>query len=174
MRSKLLMSAILSILLFSCETGQEKQSKTKKEEAAPQWIEMDVNDGGYALKLFVPTVDIAKGEGQVEYLENSGELHLKAGEEFDVYMYEDDPRMQAVLNEIKHHPFYKVEIIEQTDSTLLYRYYLENLDKETWQFYAERSLGQPVLVVKSNKEGMFTEFYARLMLESALKIEPLK
>jgi len=170
---KNLITIVAISMLWACSSTPDSKSG-KIENEKPQWVEIDTKDGGYALNVFVPTPDITKGEARVEYLDDSGELQVNSGDNFNYSMYEDESQMGMMLNEIKNHPFYKVEIIEQTDSTLLYRYYLENGSKETWQFYAERSLGQPLLLIRSDNDGTFSEFYARKMLESALKLTALK
>jgi hypothetical protein len=173
MKIKVLFVALLISTFWACDSGSAEKSEIIKKEK-PQWVEIDGNTGGYQLQIFVPIPKIAKGETKVEYLENTGELTVIAGDYFDYSMYEDESQMEKALIEIKNHPFYKVEIVEQTDSTLLYRYFNESINKESWQFYTERSLGQPLLIVKSNKDKLFSEFYARLMLESSLKITTLK
>lgn len=172
---KILFAAILISLLWACESepgSKEKEKASEKEK--PQWVEMEANAGGYALNVFVLVSEVSKSEANIEYLEDTGELRVSTGEHFDLSMYEDESQMESTLNEIKNHPFYEVEVIEQTDSTLLYRYFIEDRDNDNWQFYTERSLGQPLLLVRSNKDGIFEEFYTRKMLESALKITPLK
>lgn len=173
MNTKFFIIAILISTLWACDSGPANKTKSNEKEK-PQWVKLETKEGGYLLNIFVPTPDIAKGEVVVKYLEDSGELRVTAGAHFDYSMFEDESQMQMTLNEIRNHPFYKVEIVEKTDSTLLYRLYLENNSKETWQFYAERSLGQPLLLIRSNKAGVYSEFYARKMLESALKITPLQ
>ena len=175
MNIKIFLAAILVSAFWACESesGNTEKAKTN-EKVKPQWVEMEALAGGYALNVFVLVSEVAKNEAKIEYLEDTGELMVSTGEHFDLLMYEDESQMESTLNEIKNHPFYDVEIIEQTDSTLLYRYFIENRDNDNWQFYAERSLGLPLLLVRSNNDGVFKEFYARKMLESALKITPLK
>lgn len=174
MNLKIIISAIIVATILGC-TDEPGQPVTENivEKEKPLWVPLDANLGGFALKVFVPTPEIAKGESKVEYLEDSGELSVSAGEKFGLIIFEDESQMNMMLNEIENHPFYKSEIISQTDSTLLYRYYLENGNKEVWNFYTERSLGQPLLIVRSNQNMEFDEFYARKMLESSLKMTSL-
>ena len=174
MNKKLLLVAIIASFSWACTSSPESETITiNAEEEKEQWTVLEARDGGYALQIFVPTSEIVKKEPKIEYVENMGELRIVAGEEFDYYIYEDESQMNMILNEIKSHPFYKVEIIEQTDSTLLYRFFLEIENKEVWHFYSERSLGQPLLMIRSNQNGHFNEFYARKMLESSLKLTSL-
>jgi hypothetical protein len=173
MKIKILLVAILISIFWACNSDPVEKSEIIIAEK-PQWLEIDANTGGYNLQIFVPVPEIAKGETTVEYRENTGELNVKSGFHFDYSIYEDESQMRTILSEINHHPFYDVEIVEQTDSTLLYRFFIEDMDKETWHFYTERSLGQPLLIIRSNKDMMFSEFYARKMLESSLKITRLK
>lgn len=175
MNSKLLIIAILSLIFWACSSESDSSGKAKEVDVEKQqWRAMEANEGGYALQVFVPYSENGNDEGLVEYLVDRGELRVADGEDFDYYIYEDESQMNMVLNEIANHPFYKVEIIEQTDSTLLYRFYLDDGTKEVWHFYSERSLGQPLLMIRSNQNGKFDEYYARKMLESSLKITTLK
>ena len=172
MNLRLLIVTIFSLLFWTC--ASDSGVKTKNVENDKQeWIVMEVNKGGYALKVFMPYSERIKNEANVEYLEDRGELKVVAGEDIDYSIFEDESQMNMILNEIENHPFYKVEIIEQTDSTLLYRFFMEDGSKEIWHFYSERSLGQPLLLIRSNQDGMFNEYYARKMLESSLKITTL-
>lgn len=174
MNIRLIIVAIIASFSWACTSSPESETKSINiEKEKEQWTVLEARDGGYALQIFVPTPEIVKEEPKIEYVENRGELWVVAGEEFEYYIYEDESQMNMILNEIKSHPFYKVEIVEQTDSTLLYRYFLENENKEVWHFYSERSLGQLLLMIRSNQNGDFSEFYARKMLESSLKITAL-
>ena len=174
MNLRLLIVTIFSLLFWACASDSESGTKTKNVEKDKQeWIVVEANEGGYALQVFIPYSEKVKNEINVEYLEDSGELKVVAGVDFDYSLFEDESQMNMVLNEIENHPFYKVEIVEQTDSTLLYRFFLDDGSKEVWHFYSERSLGQPLLLIRSNQNGMFNEFYARKMLESSLKITAL-
>jgi hypothetical protein len=172
MKTNILIVAVLLSIFWACGTESSTKSETIIVEK-PQWVEIDANTGGYNLQIFVPILEIVKGEPSIKFMENTGELNIRAGEYFDYSLYEDESQMETTINEIKHHPFYEVEIVQQTDSTLLYRYYVEGMDKENWQFYTERSLGNPLLIVRSNNDMIFSEFYARKMMDSALKITPL-
>jgi hypothetical protein len=172
MKTKILITAIIFSTFGACDSGSSTKSETKKVEK-PQWVEIDANTGGYNLQIFAPLPEITKGEATVTFMENTGELNISTGEYFNYSLYEDESQMETTINDIKHHPFYNVEIVEQTDSTLLYRFYVEGMNKENWHFYAERSLGQPLLIVRSNSDMMFSEFYARKMMDSALKMAPL-
>ncbi|RLD26016.1 MAG: hypothetical protein DRI54_03690 [Bacteroidetes bacterium] len=174
MKIEVAIVAILTSMLLACTSDPNTETETEKIEIEKElWTSVESREGGYALTVFIPTPDIVKEEAKIEYLEDRGELRVMAGEEFDYYIYEDESQMNMILNEINGHPFYKVEIIEQTDSTLLYRYFLENESKEVWHFYTERSLGQPMLMIRSNQNGDFNEFYARKMFESSLKLTTL-
>jgi len=169
MKYKLILVVIITSFFWACNSNTEPETndiQIEKEE----WTVVEVRDGGYALQVFVPVPEIAKGEAKIEYLENVGELKIIVGEKIDYYMYEDESQMNMILNEINSHPFYNVEIVEQTDSTLLYRFFLEDGSNEIWHFYSERSLGQPLLMIRSNQNGNFNEYYARKMLESSLKV----
>ena len=175
MRIKFWITVVMLSIFSACSTDSltgknEKQDLESKKE---EWINLEINEGGYNLEVPVPTPEIAKGKSISNYSEDNGELNVIAGESFNLILFDDESQMNTVLNQIKNHPFYKVEIVTQTDSTLLYRYYIENNPKEEWQIYAERSIGSPKLIVKSNKDGHFTEFYARKMLESARNIKRL-
>jgi len=174
MNRKIAFVAILTSMLWACTSEPKSETKTEEVEIEnQQWTSVESREGGYALKVFIPTPDIVNGATKIEYLEDRGELRVMAGEEFNFIIYEDESQMNMILNEINGHPFYKVEIVEQTDSTLLYRYFLENGSKEIWHFYSERSLGQPLLMIRSNQSGDFNEFYARKMFESSLKLTTL-
>lgn len=180
LQKKLVMKQSLAIVVFfatmfwACTSDSGTDMKTNKvEKDKQQWATMNTNEGGYALQVFVPVYETEKEEARIEYLEDQGELRVVAGDEFDFSIFEDESQMNMMLNEIKNHPFYKVEIIEQTDSTLLYRFFLEDESKEVYHFYTERSLGQPLLLIRSNQNKEFSEFYARKMLESSLKITAL-
>ena len=171
MNRRLIIVALVASFSWACTSNSEPETKTKNvEKEKEQWTVVEVKDGGYALQVFVPIPEISKGETKIEYLEDKGELKVLAGKNFDYYIYEDESQMNMVLNEINNHPFYQIEIIEQSDSTLLYRFFLEDGSREVWHFYTERSLGQPLLMIRSNQSGDFNEFYARKMLESSLKL----
>ena len=176
LQKKLVMKQSLAIVVFfatmfwACTSDSGTDMKTNKvEKDKQQWATMNTNEGGYALQVFVPVYETEKEEARIEYLEDQGELRVVAGDEFDFSIFEDESQMNMMLNEIKNHPFYKVEIIEQTDSTLLYRFFLEDESKEVYHFYTERSLGQPLLLIRSNQNKEFSEFYARKMLNHLLK-----
>ena len=174
MNLRLLIITIFSLMFWSCASDSNKSAKTKNvDNEKKQWTAIEANEGGYALQVFVPYSEIGNEEAMVEYLVDRGELRVVAGESFDYFIYEDESQMNMVLNEINNHPFYQVEIIEQTDSTLLYRFFLEDGSNEVWHFYSERSLGQPLLMIRSTQNGDFNEYYARKMLESSLKITAL-
>jgi hypothetical protein len=174
MKMKIVMAFIFAFTFFACTSEVDSNAKTKNvEKEKQQWTVVEAREGGYSLQVFVPTPEIVKGEVKIEYLEDRGELKVVAGEVFDYIIYEDESQMNMILNEINNHPFYKVEIVEQTDSTLLYRFFLEDRSKEVWHFYSERSLGQPLLMIRSNHNGDFNEYFARKMLESSLKLTAL-
>ena len=175
MNRRLIIVAIIASFSWACTSNSESETETKSsDKEKEQWIVLEVKEGGYSLQVFVPIPEISKGETKIEYMEDLGELKVVAGEEFDYFIYEDESQINMVLNEINNHPFYQVEIIEQTDSTLLYRFFLEDGSNEVWHFYSERSLGQPLLMMRSNQNKDFNEYYSRKMLESSLKLTALK
>jgi hypothetical protein len=175
MKQSLIIVAMFASLFLGCTSDSDSGHNDETIENDNQlWSKMDTREGGYALQVFVPTSEIEKGETKIQYLEDLGELRVVSSENFDFSIFEDESQMNIILNEINNHPFYKVEIVEKTDSSLLYRFFLEDKRKDVWHFYTERSLGQPLLLIRSNQNVEFNEFYARKMLESSLKLIPLK
>lgn len=175
MKQSLSMVVVFASLFLACtsdsDTGNKEEAISNDNQ---QWTKLDTREGGYALQVFVPTSEIEKGDTEIEYLEDLGELRVVSSENFDFSIFEDVSQMDIILNEINNHPFYKVEIIDKTDSTLLYRFFLEDKRKDVWHFYTERTFGQPLLLIRSNQNEEFNEFYVRKMLESSLKLTPLK
>jgi len=180
MKHKFLYSILLLSFVWSCgnETPKEdiQQEETQQEkpveENDPEWDDIAVLNGGFKFSLKVPSEAIANSKSQITYHEDRGELEVSAGEMYDLFIMEDDFQMQLVKDEIMNHPFYKVEMILENDSSLVYRYYTENGSKEEWHIYAERSLGQTKLLIRSNSEKEFNEYETRKMLESTLSIIP--
>ena len=181
MNIKYLFSVLLIGLFWGC--GNENPTdKTDSDginenqivdEAENEWETIEVNDGGYKLSIKIPNEKIAQGKSQVIYHEDIGELEVKVGGIYDLFILEDESQLSMVKNEISDHPFFKVEIVLENDSSLLYRYYQEEVVGDRWHIYAERKIGASMLLIRSNEEREFSEYEAKKMLESVLSITPL-
>ena len=175
MKLKTIIVALLLFSIWSCNSETSTEEKVPEVEVKEsEWIDVETTAGGYFLSIPIPIPRIAQGEGKIEFSDVSGELDVQAGEYFGYLVYEDESQIKSTIETINNHPFYNVEIVEQTDSTLLYRLFSEQMDKEAWHFYCERSLGIPLLIVSSKQEVEYSEFYTRKMLESALNISSTK
>jgi hypothetical protein len=137
------------------------------------WMDLTIQDGGYKLEIEIPGEEITRGKSESSYHEETGELEVKAGPNFDLFILEDESQIEMVKNELNNHPFYNVMYAVATDSSLMYQQITEGGGKEQWHIYVERDLGNSTLLIRSNEEIPFTEFQAKLMLKSALSISPL-
>jgi hypothetical protein len=154
-------------------TGKEiKEAKKTIVMDSEEWVKIAVSSSGFSFKLYVPNEKVAHEKSEVIYHEESGELEILAGEMFDLILIEDAFRMEDMKAEINGHPFYKVEMILENDSSLIYRYYTEGGTKESWHIYAERSVNGSRFLIQSNKDKEFNEYETRKMLESTLTILP--
>lgn len=163
----------LYLLLLIVTAGCQNQSEEKKTPEKKDYISKEIRTGGYRLTMQLPSSPVVKGAYDVSFNEERGELNIKNGAEFGLIIYEDESQLEATKNQINQHPYYSVEVVEESDSTLLYRFYVDGSPKDLWHFYAERKIGQPLTLFKSNDQMEFTEFYARKMLASALTTEQL-
>lgn len=180
MKQLFIYSFLLLTLIWSCtnESSIENSSVEEAEieeaevEEENNWVGLAVLDGGFRLGIDVPNEKIAKGKSEIVYHEDRGELEILAGEHFDIFLLEDQSQMEMVKNELNDHAFYKVEFVVSNDSSLLYRQYIEDDAKDQWHMYCERSIGSSKLLVRSNESIPFSEYEAKLMLQSALSIKP--
>jgi hypothetical protein len=180
MKGIFLYSSIVLGLLASCSsevdttTPQESENveQTPAEELDPDWSGLAILDGGFKLGIEIPNENIAHGTSEVIFHEDLGELEVKVGPNFDLFILEDESQIEMVKNELNDHAFYKVEYALSNDSSLLYRQYTESGEKEQWHCYAERNIGASKIIVRSNEAIPFTEYQAKLMLQSALSISP--
>ena len=170
-------SFIVLAYLSSCsnetpisEVDETTESNDGLEEG---WIELTIQDGGYKLEIELPGEEITRGKSESSYHEETGELEVKAGPNFDLFILEDESQIDMMKNELNDHPFYKVMYVVENDSSLMYQQITEDGGKEQWHIYVERDLGNSTLLIRSNEEIPFTEFQAKLMLKSALSITPL-
>ncbi len=179
MKRKFLYSIILLSFVWSCgneapvkETPPEVIQEEVVEVEDADWDDIAVLNGGFKFSLKVPSKEIAKAQSQITFHEDRGELEIAVGEMYNLIIIEDEFQMQSVKEEIMNHPFYKVEMILENDSSLVYRYYTEGDSKEAWHIYVERNLEQSKLIIRSNSEKEFNEYETRVMLESTLSIVP--
>jgi hypothetical protein len=180
-----LFSFLFLTLLWSCanestsDQSETEATETSTEEAeieeGPEegWVGLALLNGGYKLGIEVPGEDLAQGKSEAIYHENTGELEVKAGGNFDLFILEDESQMEMVKNELNNHPFYNIMYEVANDSTLLYQQITKTGDKTQWQIYVERNLGNTTLLIRSNEAIPFTEYQAKLMLRSALSVTPL-
>lgn len=170
-------SFILLAILWSCsdETPSSKVEEVvdSNEGVEEGWIELSIKESGYNLEIELPGEEISRGKNDYSYNEDTGELEIKAGPHFDLFVLEDESQMEMLKNELNNHPFYKVMYVVENDSSLMYQQIVEGGGKEQWQIYVERQLANSTLLIRSNEEIPFTEFQAKLMLRSALSISPL-
>jgi hypothetical protein len=170
-------SILLLALTWACGNEEANDQKTDQvqdevEEVDSGWKGLAILDGGYKFGIEIPNESVIDKESKTQYLEDRGEIEIKIGEGFDIFVLEDESQMEMVKNELNDHAFYEVEYVLQNDSCLLYRLYTVDGEKEQWQMYAERKIGETTLLVRSNEMSFFTEYEAKLMLESALRITP--
>ena len=168
--------SLATLLIFnSCSNEEQVNEKVEEKsvEEENEWTNLQINDGGYKLSIEVPNEKLGQGIGEAVYLEDIGELEVRVGQEFDLFILEDQSQLEMIKNELSDHPFYKVEFTVANDSSLLYRQYTENGGEEQWHVYAERNIGSTILLIRSNEAIPFTEYRAKLMLQSALSITPL-
>lgn len=167
--------SVATLLIFnSCSNDEQvNQQVEEKPVEANEWTHLEINDGGYKLSIEVPNEQLAQGLGEAVYLEDLGEVEIRVGQEFDLFILEDESQLEMIKNELNDHPFYKVEFKVANDSSLLYRQYTESGEKEQWHVYVERNIGSTRLLIRSNGAIPFTEYRAKLMLQSALSITPL-
>lgn len=181
MKSKYLFSILLIGVFWACgsENPTDKMDSDAinenqiVDEAENEWETIKINDGGYKLSIKIPNEKIAQGRSKVIYHEDIGELEIKVGGIYDLFILEDESQLSMVKNEIADHPFFKVEIVIENDSSLLYRYYQEEVSGDRWHIYAERKIGSAMLLIRSNNDREFSEYEAKKMLESVLSITPL-
>ncbi len=181
MKRNFLYSIVLLFFVWSCGSETPTEEKTADSEVThesieevdnPEWDDIAVLSGGFKFSLKVPSESIANSKSLITYHEDSGELELNVGEMYNLIIIEDDFQMQTVKDEIMNHPFYKVEMIVENDSSLVYRFYTEDASKEAWHIYAERTVDGSKLIIRSNSEMEFNEYETRKMLESSLSIIP--
>ncbi len=171
-----LFSALIIAMLWACGNNETTEETTTDESPAAAaeiekgWKGLAILESGYKFSIEVPDNSIADNISKVDYLEDRGELEITVGKNFDIFIIEDESQMLMVKNELKTHPFYKVEFIVENDSSLLYRLFNEEGSKEQYQMYSERKIGPSTLLIRSNETSDFSEFEAKLMLQSALSI----
>lgn len=171
-------SFLIAVLFWSC--GNENNDTPVVEENQEEVIEVEVNEweglavleSGFKFGIDLPTEQIANGKRKTIYHEDLGELEITVGPNFDLFVFEDESQMAMVKNELNDHAFYKVEFVVENDSSLLYRQYTEEGQDDQWHIYVERNIGASTLLVRSNEARPFSEFHAKLMLQSALSITP--
>ena len=175
-----LYSILLLTLTWSCGNSDQNSESTDDNSnnevpvvaEEPLWEGLALLDGGFRLGIEIPTEKVAHGKHKVVYHEDLGELEVEVGSTFDIFILEDESQMGLIKNEIKDHAFYQVEIVVENDSSLLYRFYNESEAKEQWHMYAERNIGGATLLIRSNETRQFSEYQAKIMLESAMRITP--
>lgn len=168
------LSILLLFILSSCGSDQAKENTEIEEvttEEKNEWKEISINESGFKLQMKIPSEEITKASEEVLYDEDLGELEVKIGNTFDLLIFEDESQMEMVKNEINNHPFYKVEIVIENDSSLLYRYYSEGGSKEQWHIYVEKPSGESTLLIRSSDTEEFSEYESKKMLESALSLQ---
>lgn len=189
MKNILFYSLIIAVVFSSCsneDTTKEKQegnaseqSSDSGQEITPEeateenWETITVLEGGFRLGMKIPNEKVAGGKSDVKYLEDRGELEVRVGNNFDIFLLEDQSQIELVKNELNDHAFFKVELKVVNDSSLLYRQYTEDSAKDQWHMYAERNIGSSKIIVRSNEAIPFSEYQAKLMLQSALSITPI-
>jgi hypothetical protein len=176
------LSSILGLfLIWSCSNESTKEEPVEKSteveetevEEVNNWIGLAILDGGFRLGIDVPSENVSNGKSEIIYHEDIGELEIIDGEHFDILLLEDESQIEMVKNDLNNHAFYNVEFIVVNDSSLLYRQYTEdNNKKDQWHMYCERKLGPSMLLVRSKGDISFSEYQAKLMLQSALSIKP--
>lgn len=192
MKRLFIYSLCLSALLYSCsgeetpKASQEENVPEKTSESAdgitpentPQepkdenWDNIAILEGGFRLTMKIPSSKVANSNSETKYHEDRGELEVTVGNGFDLFLLEDQSQIEMVKNELNDHAFYDVFYDVVSDSTLLYRQTTSSGEKEQWHIYAERNIGPSKIIIRSNKAISFSEYQAKLMLESALSITP--
>jgi len=176
MKYSILLSSLFIFLLSSCgneeSKGNAESPETNQIEESNDWETIAINEGGFKLSMKIPSQEVARTKSEIIYNEDFGELEIGVGKMFNLLLFEDESQIEMVKNEIKSHPFYKVELSVENDSTLLYRYYTEEGAKEQWHIYVERKYNSSILMIRSNETMEFSEFESKKMLESALSIKP--
>ena len=169
-------SALLIALIWGCGNNETTEETTTQESPAAAveteegWKGLAILESGYKFSIEVPDNSKSDSIINIDYLEDRGELEITVGNNFDIFIMEDESQMLMVKNDLKNHPFYSVEFIVENDSSLLYRLFDDEGSKEQWQMYSERKIGPTTLLIRSNETSDFSEFEAKLMLQSALKI----
>lgn len=162
------MLGVILLVVGSCRNEKAPETEESKEN---EWIQQEINQAGFQFLVSVPSVDIIKKEVAYTFDEELGELWMDGGENFKLWVYEDEPHMEEKRAGISH-PYYDTEVAIETDSTLVYRHYKEGETTSFWHVYVERSIRGTSIIIESDPEQQFNEFYARKMLESALAIKP--
>jgi hypothetical protein len=169
-------SALIIALIWACGNNETTEETTTQEtptaavEIEEGWKGLAILESGYKFGIEVPDNSKSDSIINIEFLEDRGELEITVGNNFDIFIVEDESQMLMVKNELKTHPFYNVEFIVENDSSLLYRLYDNEGTKEQWQMYSERKIGASTLLIRSNETSDYSEFEAKLMLQSALSI----
>lgn len=169
-----LLSLALLLILNSCGESSDTENTVKEElkiEGENEWKEISINEGGFRFQMKVPSDEIAGASESIFYNEDLGELEISMGNNFELLVFEDESQMEMIKNEISNHPFYKLEMVIENDSSLLYRLYTEDGSKEQWHIYTEKSTGGGELIISSGTSKNFSEYEAKKMFESAQSIQ---
>ena len=173
-------SFLIVVLFWACGNENNdtpvvegnQEDLIENEVEVKEWEGLAVLESGFKFGIDLPTESVANGKRKTIYHEDLGELEITVGPNFDLFVFEDESQMAMVKNELNDHAFYKVEFVVENDSSLFYRQFTEEGENDQWHIYVERNIGASTLLVRSNEAQSFSEYHAKIMLQSALKISP--